>query len=63
MLTPLNKKRDLADEKNDRDWMIIPISFEGPIKRKNMENVECWHFEGHIATCVVEKMKSETRIF
>jgi hypothetical protein len=63
MLTPLNMKSDLAYIKNDRDWMVIPIGFEEPKKRKNLENVECWHYDAHVNTCVVERMKSETRIF
>ena len=63
VLTPLNKKRELSDKKNDRDWMIIPIAFDGPKKRKNFENKECWHWDGHIATCVVDRMKTDTRVF
>jgi hypothetical protein len=36
VLTPLNKKRELADKKNDKDWMIIPIAFDGPKKTQKL---------------------------
>lgn len=30
VLPPLNKGRDIADPKNDREWLIIPIVFGEP---------------------------------
>jgi hypothetical protein len=30
VLPPLNKERDIADPKNDREWLIIPIVFGEP---------------------------------
>jgi hypothetical protein len=56
ILPPLNKARDLADPLNDKEWMIIPISFDGPIKRKNLAGIEVWTYDGHINTCVVTQM-------
>jgi hypothetical protein len=64
ILPPLNKNgRDLADPLNDKEWMIIPIVFDGPQKRKNMSGVEVWTYDGHINTCVVNKMKADTKSF
>jgi len=63
ILPPLNKARDLADPLNDKEWMIIPISFDGPIKRKNMAGIECWTYDGHINTCVVNCMQKESSRF
>lgn len=57
VLPPLNKQRDIADLKNDREWQIIPIVFTQPQKRKSLDGVECIHYDGHVNTCVYEKMK------
>jgi len=54
---------DIADPKDDKNWMIIPIVFDGPEKRENMNKIECWTFDGHINTCVVEMMKKDTKRF
>jgi PIH1 N-terminal domain len=53
VLTPLNKNRDLADPKNDRDWMIIPMIFTEGKKRKNIEGIECITYDVHINNCAV----------
>ena len=53
VLTPLNKNRDLADPKNDREWMIIPMIFTEGKKRKNIEGIECITYDVHINNCVV----------
>ena len=58
VLPPLNEQRNLADPINDATWQVIPICFTVPIKRRNMSNIECWHFDAHINTCVVEKMRA-----
>jgi len=60
ILPPLNKNRDIADPLNDKEWMLIPISFDGPVKRKAMSGTECWHYDGHINTCVVTLMQKES---
>lgn len=61
VLQPLNKDRDIADEKNDREWMIIPMVFTEGKSRKNLEDYECIHYDVHINSCVVAKMKEENR--
>ena len=61
VLPPLNKARDLADPKNDRDWMIIPITFNGPFTRKSLDNLDCIHYDAHVHTCVIERMRAEGR--
>jgi hypothetical protein len=63
ILPPLNKSRDLADPLNDKEWMIIPISFDGPLKRKNLSGIEVWTYDGHINTCVVTLMQKENTRF
>jgi len=64
ILPPLNKNgRDLADPLNDKEWMIIPIVFDGPNKRTSMGGCEVWTYDGHINTCVVTLMKKETKSF
>jgi len=63
VLPPLTQKRDIADSKNDRTWQIIPIAFTPVVKRRNMNNVECWHFDGHINTCVYDKMRESAERF
>lgn len=61
VLPPLNKGRDIADQKNDREWVIIPMVFTEGKSRKNLEGNECIHYDVHINSCVVMKMKEETR--
>lgn len=62
VLPPLDAQKNLADPTNDLGWQIIPMLFTVPIKRRNMANVECWHFDAHVNTCVMEKMrKSQDR--
>lgn len=63
VLQPLNIKQDLADIKNDRDWQIIPIAFSAPQYRKSLDGLECIHYDAHVNTCVVDKMKEGNRTF
>lgn len=57
ILPPLNKQRDIADHKNDKEWELIPIVFTHPVTRKNLEGITCIHYDGHVHTCVYEKMR------
>eukprot|EP00347_Sterkiella_histriomuscorum_P009421 403341278 len=63
VLPPLNKQSDLADQDNDRDWQIIPIAFNGPFTRQSLDGLECIHYDAHMNTCVVGKMKQGDRPF
>jgi len=63
VLPPLNAEKNLADPTNDTNWHVIPMCITVPIKRRNMANVECWHFDAHINTCVMEKMRSNQSRF
>ena len=56
-MPPLNAKKDLADPLDDKTWHIIPLCITVPIKRRNLANIECWHFDAHVNTCVTEKMR------
>ena len=62
ILPPLNQNRDVADPKNDKTWQIIPIAFTEPVKRTSMSG-QVLTFDGHIATCVFEKMKENQTQF
>ena len=57
VLPPLDKNKDFANPKDDGTWMIIPIVFSEAKKRKNLSNVECFHYDAHVNTCVFEKCK------
>lgn len=62
VLPPLNKQRDIADPKNDREWLIIPMIFTDPKERKSLDrDLLCIHYDCHVNTCVVAKMKEEAR--
>ena len=62
VLPPLNADKSLADPVDDSTWQVIPMLFTVPIKRRNMANIECWHFDAHVNTCVMQKMrKSQDR--
>ena len=39
VLPPLNKWRDLADQQNDREWLIIPIVFTKPAFRQSLDGL------------------------
>ena len=56
VLPPLNADKNLADTNVDTNWNIIPLCFSVPIKRRNLNNIECWHFDCHINTCVTKMM-------
>ena len=58
VLPPLTKDKDFANPDDDKDWRIIPIVFTVPLKRTNMSNIECWHFDAHVNSCVVKRMRS-----
>lgn len=62
MLPPLNKTKDFADPMNDNTWQIIPMAFSEPVKRKNLLG-DVWTYDGHVNTCVVDRMKSSQAIF
>lgn len=62
ILPPLNKDRDFADSKLDATWQLIPIAFSEPVKRTSMSG-EVLTYDGHINTCVFEKMKENPQTF
>ena len=62
VIPPLSKSRDLADPKNDGTWQSIPIVFTEPVKRRSMSG-EVLTYDGHINTCVFEKMKENSTKF
>lgn len=57
VLPPLNKNKDFADPKDDNTWQIIPIVFTEGKTRRNLQNIDCIHFDAHVNTCVVDKAK------
>ena len=63
VLPPLNEKKDFGDPNDDAGWKLIPVVFTVPLKRRNMSNIECWHFDAHVNTCVVKKMRSHKSKF
>ena len=63
VLPPLNKNLDISGPDNDRDWHIIPIAFTEPQYRKSLDGLQCIHYDGHVNTCVVDKMKEGDRTF
>lgn len=62
IMPPLNKEREFADPKNDKTWQLIPIAFTEPIKRKSASG-EVLTYDGHVNTCVYEKMKENQASF
>ena len=63
VLPPLTKEKNFANPDDDSDWRIIPVVFTVPLKRNNMSNIECWHFDAHVSSCVVRRMKSSQAKF
>lgn len=61
VLPPLNDKRDLADPKNDRTWIIIPMVFSEPKTRKNMEGRTIITWDCHVNAAVIAKMREDKR--
>ncbi len=61
VLPPLNKGRDLADPRNDRDWLIIPMVFTEPKTRKNLEGKTIITYDCHVNACVIAKMRADQR--
>ena len=59
VLPPLNKGRDLADPRNDREWLIIPMVFSEPKERKNLEGKLIITYDCHVNACVIAKMKGD----
>ena len=59
VLPPLNDKRDLADPKNDRSWVIIPMVFTEPKTRKNMEGKTIMTWDCHVNAAVIAKMRED----
>jgi len=63
VLPPLDDQKNFADFVDDSKWRLIPMVFTVPIKRKNISGIQCWHFDAHVNTCVVNKMKSSKAKF
>ena len=63
ILSPLDRKRDIADPKNDKEWQIIPIVFTEPKQRKSLDGLQCIHYDAHVNTCVINKMKEGDQYF
>lgn len=63
VLPPIRPNKDLGDPRDDTTWQIIPLCFTVPIKRRNLANIECWHFDCHLNTCVMEKMRESSERF
>lgn len=62
ILPPLTKDRKIADANDDNQWHIIPLIFSDPVKRRNLTNVDCIHFDCHLSSVVVTKMReNETK--
>ena len=61
VLPPLNDRRDLADPKNDRCWVIIPMVFTEPKTRMNIEGRTIITYDCHVNAAVIAKMKDDTR--
>jgi len=61
VVPPLDKKREIADPRNDRSWLIIPMLFGQPRERLNLEGHRCLTFDVHVNPAVVVKMKEDTR--
>ena len=61
VVPPLDKGRDIADPKNDREWLIIPMVFSAPKERKNIEGKRVLTYDCHINTVVLLRMKEEAR--
>jgi hypothetical protein len=61
VLPPLNQGRDLANPKNDREWVIIPMVFTEPKQRKNIEGKNIFTWDVHVNAAVVAKMREDKR--
>ena len=54
----MKKDRTFADPTNDKEWLIIPISFSGSKERWSGSGKKCIHIDAHVATCVYDMFKS-----
>ena len=63
VLPPLTKEKEIANPDDDALWRVIPIVFTVPLKRRNLANIECWHFDAHVNTCVVKRMRANKTKF
>jgi|LauGreDrversion4_2_1035121.scaffolds.fasta_scaffold34011_4 hypothetical protein len=61
VVPPLDKGRDIANPKNDREWLIIPMIFNPPKERLNIEGKKCLTYDVYLNTAVVVRMKEEAR--
>jgi len=57
----LNEGRDLADPRNDRSWVIIPMVFSEPKTRKNLEGKTIITYDCHVNAAVISMMRSDQR--
>lgn len=61
VVPPLDKGRDLADPKEDRAWLLIPMVFTSPVERINIEGKKCLTYDCHVNKAVIERMREEPR--
>ena len=61
VVPPLDKQREIANPKDDRTWLIIPMLFGQPRERLNLEGHTCLTFDVHVNPAVVVRMKEEAR--
>lgn len=58
VVPPLRKDREFANESDDKDWTIIPISFSPSKERWSGSGMKCIHIDAHVNTCVANMFKS-----
>lgn len=58
VVPPLKRDRDFANEQDDKDWAIIPISFSPSKERWSGSGMKCIHIDAHVNTCVANIFKS-----
>ena len=58
VVPPLRKDREFANESDDKDWAIIPISFSPSKERWSGSGMKCIHIDAHANTCVANMFKS-----
>ena len=63
VIPPLDKNRDIASPTDDASWQVIPIAFTEPVCRTSMSGCEVFTIDGHVNTCVYEKMKHDPANF
>ena len=63
VIPPLDRNRDIASPTDDSQWQIIPIAFTEPVCRTSMSGCEVFTIDGHVNSCVFEKMKHDPTNF